>query len=139
MDVTYEWYIIFNKKSVLPEGRYELRGGITWLIVVRTGGRYSLIVWIPWKLKNLGFPHIVTYICIKHKCMTCFWHNPFNIAENMTTMVIFVTGVIHGLRGNIPCWYLIGGLTISIWWINLNYTQTNDLVGYTPLNEKSKY
>ena len=63
---------IFNKKSVLPEGIYGLRGRIIWWIAVKTGGRYSLIVWIRWKFKILGSQHIMTYILIIHKCITCF-------------------------------------------------------------------
>ena len=40
-----------------------------------------------------------------------FCNNPFKMVEIMATMVIVGTGFIHDLRGNIPCQYLIGGLT----------------------------
>ena len=40
-----------------------------------------------------------------------FWNTPFKMVEIMAIMIIFDTGFIHDRRRNIPCQYLIGGLT----------------------------
>ena len=40
-----------------------------------------------------------------------FWDNPFKMVEIMATMIVVGTGDIHDISGNIPCHYLIGGLT----------------------------
>ena len=45
------------------------------------------------------------------KIYDLFWDNPFKMVEIMATMIVVGTGDIHDLRGNIPCQYLIGGLT----------------------------
>ena len=55
------------------------------------------------------------------------------MAEDITTMLIYGKEFIHGLRLNIPL-PIFNWVVDQIWLINLNYTQTHDMVGYTHLH-----